>query len=93
VSKWTPPSTADIPVAAVKAVTTAAAISASTADVEQVILQNDPASTKNILVGNSSAQPIVLIPGAVIVLPCQRLADIYAKSSDGSSQNLNILGV
>lgn len=69
---------------------TAAAIAASQA-ISEVVIQNDPDNTDDILVGNSTAQTIQIKPGNAIVLPVSNLALVYAKSVSGTP-TLNYLG-
>lgn len=56
----------------------------------QVLLQNDPDSTINILVGNSTLQPIDLVPGATVTLNVTNLNVIYYKTPS-STATLNYL--
>lgn len=70
--------------------TTAAAL-ASTQAVREVLVQNDPDNSADVLIGNSSAQPIQLKPGQSIVIPVADLATVYAKSGSGAPV-VNYLG-
>jgi hypothetical protein len=70
--------------------TTAAAISTSQA-VSEVIVQNDPDNTVDILIGDSTAQVIQLAPRDSIVIPVADLATLYAKTVSGTA-TLNFLG-
>lgn len=67
----------------VSVTSTAAAIGAGAA--AQVQLQADPANEVNVLVGTSSNQTIVLAPGQGFALPAAELADVYAKTLDGTA--------
>lgn len=70
--------------------TTAAAL-ASTQAIREVLIQNDPDNSADVLVGNSSAQPIQLKPGQSMVIPVADLATVYAKSISGAPV-VNYLG-
>lgn len=52
----------------------------------EVLIQSDPANTTNMLVGNSTAQYVVLEPGQAFTLPVISLSLIYVKmvSSTGT---------
>lgn len=66
---------------------TAAALSTTTRNVREVLVQSDPANTTNMLIGNSSAQEVVLTPGQSITLPVLSLSLIWVKmaSSTGTA--------
>lgn len=70
--------------------TVAAALAASQA-VREVIVQNDPDSAVDILVGSATAQPIQLKPGWSLTILVANLATVYAKSVSGTPV-LNYLG-
>jgi len=70
--------------------TSAAALAASQA-IREVIVQNDPDSTTDVLIGNSSAQTIQLKPGDALVIAVANLATVYAKSVSGTPV-VNYLG-
>ena len=70
--------------------TTGAAIAGSQA-VREVLLQNDPDNSVDILVGSSSAQTIQLRPGDVLILAVANLATVYAKAVSGTA-TVNYLG-
>lgn len=70
--------------------TSAAALAASQA-VHEVIVQNDPDNTVDILVGNASAQPIQLKPGWSVTIPVSNLATVFVKSVSGTP-TANYLG-
>lgn len=61
-----------------------AAVIASTQAVREVMVQNDPDSTADMLIGNASAQTIQLKPGWSVVIPVADLATVYAKSVSGT---------
>jgi hypothetical protein len=63
--------------------TTAAALAASQA-AREVIVQNDPDSTADILVGSASAQTIQLKPGWSVTIPVANLATVFVKSVSGA---------
>jgi hypothetical protein len=67
---------------------TAAAIGSATCS--EVLIQNDPSSLVNLLVGDVTSQPVVLTPGQHIVLPVSNLNLVYAKSAS-STATLNYL--
>jgi hypothetical protein len=52
------------------------------------LLQNDPGSSTNILIGGSGAQHFVLTPGTSISIPCSNLNQIYVVAAS-STPNLN----
>jgi hypothetical protein len=64
-------------------VVTAAAITTSQSCL-WVMLQAHPDNTANILIGNSSGQTWIMIPGAVTVIPIDNVAKIIAKSAAGT---------
>lgn len=70
--------------------TSAAALAASQA-VREVLVQNDPDNSADVLIGTSSAQTIQLRPGQSIVIPVANLATVYAKSVSGTP-TINYLG-
>ena len=72
-------------------VVASAAAVASTQAVREVLIQNDPDNSADVLVGNSSAQTIQLKPGQSVVIPVTNLATVYAKSVSGTP-TINYLG-
>lgn len=46
-----------------------------------VLIQNDHASTVNLLVGDASSQPIKIQPGENITIACGNLALVYCKAA------------
>lgn len=58
---------------------TAGPISTTTSNIREVLLQSDPANSTNMLVGNATAQEIVLTPGQSITIPIISLSLIYVK--------------
>lgn len=73
------------------ALTTSAAAISTSATVQEVLVQSDPANSADVLVGDSSAQPIRLRPGQSLVIPVANLATVYAKAATGTA-TLNYLG-
>jgi hypothetical protein len=57
-----------------------------------VLVQNDPGSSNNLYVGNSTAQPINLKPGQAITIACSNLNLIYTKGNGGSA-TVNYLAI
>lgn len=64
--------------------TNAVAISTTTSNIREVIIQSDPTNTTNVLVGNSTAQEIVLLPGQSLTIPIISLSLIYVKMASGT---------
>ncbi len=55
----------------------------------EVILQNDPSSQSNILIGNEFGQYVVIVPGASITVPINNLNRVQAATAPGESATLN----
>jgi len=68
-----------------------AAALTTTQAVREVVVQNDPDNTTDVLIGNASAQPIQLKPGWSITIPVTDLATVFAKSVSGTPL-VNYLG-
>ena len=68
----------------VTGVTTAAQQLNATQNCREVMIQNDPANTGNLIVGTSTAQYITLTPGQAVTLPIISLTLIYVKMSTGT---------
>lgn len=51
----------------------------------EVLLQNDPASAVNIVVGNAFGQHVVIVPGQSITVPINDLNDVRAGTLGGSA--------
>jgi hypothetical protein len=68
-----------------------AAALATTQAVREVVVQNDPDNTADVLIGNSTSQTIQLKPGWSITIPVADLATVYAKSVSGTPV-VNYLG-
>lgn len=64
--------------------TNAGALSTTTTGIREVLVQSDPANTTNLLVGNSTAQEVVLTPGQSITIPICSLSLIYVKMASGT---------
>jgi hypothetical protein len=54
------------------------------ASIREVVVQADPANTTNVLVGNSAAQNLVLVPGQGLSIPITNLVAIYIKMASGT---------
>ena len=63
--------------------TTAEALAASQT-ITKVVMQNDPDSTANVLVGNETVQSIKLVPGANITIAVNDLAKVFVKAESGT---------
>ena len=66
--------------------TTAVAVStaATSHAIREALIQADTTNTTNVLVGNSTAQEVVLKPGASITIPIISLSLIYVKMASGT---------
>lgn len=64
--------------------TTAGAVSTTSNNIREAIIQSDPANTTNVLVGNSTAQEIVLTPGQSINIPIISLSLVFVKMASGT---------
>jgi hypothetical protein len=64
------------------ATTTAAALGSQPCSA--VLVQNDPGSAQNVLVGDSVNQYVVIQPGKALVLPCANVSQIFVKSASGT---------
>ena len=53
----------------------------------EVIIQNDPASANNVLIGNEFGQYVAVVPGQSITIPINDLNNIYAHSIGGATIN------
>jgi hypothetical protein len=70
--------------------TPTALTAASFVGANEILLQNDPASTVNIRIGTDSAQYVSLVPGASLTIPFRVAGKIY-HSTASSTATLNIL--
>jgi hypothetical protein len=59
--------------------------------IRELILQADPGNTDNILIGNATAQVIVLEPGDDFTIALENPAECSHKAASGN-QRLNFLG-
>ncbi len=57
-----------------------------------VLVQNDPGSSNNLLVGDSSHQYINLKAGQAISIPCSNTSQVYVVTASGSA-TCNFLSV
>lgn len=64
--------------------TTAAAISTTSANIREALIQADPTNTTNVLVGSSTAQEVVLAPGQSITIPIISLSLVFVKMASGT---------
>lgn len=55
----------------------------------EVILQNDPGSANNMLVGNEFGQYVIVVPGQSITIPIDNLNKVYAVTAEGNSATAN----
>lgn len=67
----------------VSTVTTAVPLGSSQ-EISEVIVQNPAGNSENVLVGNATNQPIVLVPGASINIRVNDIAKVYAKAATNS---------
>jgi hypothetical protein len=63
---------------------TAVAVSSTTAAIREALIQADPTNTTNVLVGNATAQEVVLTPGQSITIPIFSLSLVYVKMASGT---------
>jgi len=61
-------------------------------EVFELVVQNDPASTNNVVVGNAFAQWIVLIPGASMTIPINDPNKVYVRAAAGNA-TINWMGM
>lgn len=71
-------------------VTPTALDAATFAGAQEILLQNDPASTQNILLGTAANQYVALVPGASLTIPLRVAAKLYHKTA-ALTATLNIL--
>jgi hypothetical protein len=67
------------------ATTTAVPVSTSTLPIEDAIIQNDPANTVNILLGDATAQTIKVVPGASFSIEIDYINKVYVKTESGTA--------
>lgn len=63
---------------------TAAALSTTSNNIREAIIQSDPANTVNILIGSSTAQEVVLTPGQSLTIPIISLSLVYVKTASST---------
>lgn len=68
-----------------KTATTTAAELATTHSISRVLVQNDPASTVNVLVGNATSQSIKLVPGASMEIEIDDISKVFVKSASATA--------
>ena len=64
--------------------TVAGALSTTEVNIREALIQSDPANTTNVLVGNSTAQEVVLTPGQSITIPIISLSLVFVKMASGT---------
>ena len=67
------------------ATTTAAPLSTTTNAIQDVLIQNDPVNTVNVLVGNATTQNIKLVPGASASIEIDNVTKIFVKTESGTA--------
>ena len=67
------------------ATTTAAPLSTTTNAIQDVLIQNDPVNTVNVLVGNATIQNIKLVPGASASIEIDNVTKIFVKTESGTA--------
>lgn len=70
--------------AGTNATTTTAEVLAAAQAVFEVVVQNDPDSTTDLLVGNATVQVIQVAPGQSVSIPASDLSLVYIKSVSGT---------
>ena len=64
--------------------TSAVAISTTSFNMREALIQADPSNTTNLLIGNIDAQEVVLTPGQSITIPIISLSLVYVKMASGT---------
>lgn len=64
--------------------TNAVAISTTSANIREALIQSDPTNTTNVLIGNATAQEVVLTPGQSITIPIISLSLVYVKMASST---------
>lgn len=64
--------------------TTAVAVSTTSNNIREALIQADPSNTTNVLIGNEDAQEIVLTPGQSVTIPIISLSLVYVKMASGT---------
>jgi hypothetical protein len=52
-----------------------------------VLIQNDPGSSGNLYIGTQTLQPLQIIAGQFITIPCSDISQVYVKSASSSTVN------
>ena len=84
--------TGDLPSTGQLSATATAAALATNQPCISVLIQNDPGSSVNVLIGNATNQYVQLKPGQSVTIPCSNANLIYAKTAS-STANVNWLAV
>lgn len=63
---------------------TAIPVSTTSPNCREALIQSDPTNTTNMLVGNNTAQEVVLTPGQSITIPIISLSLVYVKMASGT---------
>ena len=64
--------------------TSAVAISTTSSNIREALIQSDPSNTTNVLVGSADAQEVVLTPGQSITIPIMSLSRVFVKMASGT---------
>lgn len=59
-------------------------VSTTSSNMREAIIQSDPTNTTNMLVGNATAQNVILTPGQAITIPVISLSLIYVKMASST---------
>ena len=60
---------------------------------KEVVVQNDPDNTVDVLIGDATNQRFQLVPGQAITLPVANVSQVYAKNVSSTTQSVNWLAV
>jgi hypothetical protein len=78
-------SSGDNPKAGQTAVTSTPAALAANQPCSAVLVQNDPGSANNLLIGDSAHQYVQLKAGQSVSIPCANLNQLYAATASGTA--------
>jgi hypothetical protein len=78
-------SSGDNPKAGQTAVTSTPAALAANQPCSSVLVQNDPGSANNILIGDSAHQYVQLKAGQSVSIPCANLNQLYVATASGTA--------
>jgi hypothetical protein len=78
-------SSGDNPKAGQTSVTTTPGALAATQPCSAVLVQNDPGSANNVLIGDSAHQYVQLKPGQSVSIPCSNLSQVYVATAAGTA--------